>query len=100
MVGAEFNCYAPPGGTCSNYPEKHRHEVLKAFGISEEKMQSLANASAKAWPCQKRFCDIEGGQCRQRETVPLTGPKFLNAGFIVGPAGKLVEVLKKVIKLF
>merc|ERR1712216_197494 len=34
------------------------------------------------------------------ETVPLTGPKFLNSGFIVGPADKLVEVMTKMVRVF
>jgi hypothetical protein len=99
VAGAEFNCYAPPGGKCSNYPAEHRREVLDAFQLSDEKMQSLANESAKPWPCSKKFCNIDGVECRQRETVPLSGPKFLNSGFIIGPLDKITEVVRSAMQL-
>jgi hypothetical protein len=100
VAGAEFNCYAPPAGDCSAYPEEHRQAILDAVHSSAEKMQSLVNASEKAWPKKGKYCEIAGAPCVQRETVPLTGPKFLNAGFMVGPEEQLARVLRRAIALF
>eukprot|EP00746_Dinoflagellata_sp_MGD_P164000 gnl/MRDRNA2_/MRDRNA2_92396_c0_seq1.p1 gnl/MRDRNA2_/MRDRNA2_92396_c0~~gnl/MRDRNA2_/MRDRNA2_92396_c0_seq1.p1 ORF type:complete len:310 (+),score=59.68 gnl/MRDRNA2_/MRDRNA2_92396_c0_seq1:378-1307(+) len=73
IMGAEYNCHEPPTAGCANYPSHGRDEVLNAFHLKAEDLDSWG--SGPNWG---------GGHMAL---------KFLNSGFYMGQVKDLKPLI-------